>query len=332
MPVDREFELIEAIAQRWSAAGLPVGPGDDCAWLPPIARPVVTVDACVDGVHFHRRWATPKVLGARVLLAALSDLSAAAARPVAALLQLSVGQEWDARMLLEAVEGMAEIGEATGLALAGGDVVRTPGATSFSLTLLGEAVDARGPWGRGEAEPGHALVLTGCPGLAALGLAALQGGLADDPELRAACEAFLRPPNHLPLSLALAEAGLRPAAIDLSDGLSGDSQHLAARSGVELRIHRAALPQPANFAAAARRCGAEADALQWHGGESFELLLALAPGELERARGPLDALAPRWAVVGEVHPARDAGSAALLLDPSGRPLSPRGSSWEHRLG
>ena len=72
-----------------------LGIGDDAAILKRIAgRTAWTVDTSVEGVHFDRRWLTPADIGARSFHAAVSDLAAMGARPVAALSSLIVPERF----------------------------------------------------------------------------------------------------------------------------------------------------------------------------------------------------------------------------------------------
>ena len=87
-----ENELLRAIAGRWescNAAGLLVGPGDDCAVVavhPDAAqhRLVVGVDQLVEGRHFDGRTSV-ELIARKAVGRAVSDLAAMAARPAWAL-------------------------------------------------------------------------------------------------------------------------------------------------------------------------------------------------------------------------------------------------------
>ena len=89
--------------------------------------------------------------------------------------------------------------------------------------------------------------------------------------------------------------------IDVSDGLATDAGHLAAASGVELRLRLDALPCAPGVEPAAAAVG----------GDDYELLFAIAPERREAAEA---AAAVSW--LGDVR----AGSGVVLLEADGRPV------------
>ncbi|MGD9735895.1 MAG: thiamine-phosphate kinase [Solirubrobacterales bacterium] len=321
-----EFELIAALRERLPAAGprLVLGSGDDAAVTLPAGATATSVDAVVEGVHFRREdgFALADV-GAKALATALSDLAAMGAEPGEAYVVLGVPAELGEPELLQLADGLAEVAAASGTAIAGGDVSRSP-VLSLAVTVVGHAARPELLVSRGGARPGDLLVLTGELGGAAAGLL-----LLERPELGAAVPAEtaerlrrrqLRPSPRLRAGAALAAAGAT-AMIDLSDGLAGDAGHVAARSGAALRIDAAALPLAEGLAEVAAAAGRDPLELAASGGEDYELLATIPPERLTPAeRRIAEAAEASLTPIGEV----GAGEGVEIRLPGGGTLRTRG--------
>jgi thiamine-monophosphate kinase len=270
-----EFRLIaDYLAGLDRGAGVVLGNGDDAAVLD-LARGeqlVVSTDLALPGVHFPL--AAPWNLAAfRAVACAASDLAAMGARPLAMTLNLVLPDD-DAARLAALRRGLEDAAQQMQLPLVGGDLVRGP--LSLGVQVLG-AVPAGLALTRAGARPGDGLYVSGIPGEAAAGLAAVQGRL---PDLAAALRAhlerrFWRPEPAFALGMAL--RGRATAAIDVSDGLLADAAHLARASGVALRIAADALPLPAEWQSFADR----EQQLRWalSGGDDYLLCFTLPEGE-----------------------------------------------------
>jgi thiamine-monophosphate kinase len=288
-----EFELLAKLRERLPRDGprVRLGSGDDAAITVPGGATATSVDAIVEGVHFRRGQGSLAQVGHKALATALSDLAAMGASAGEAYVVLGVPPDLGEDDCLELIEGMLALAAATGTTLAGGDLTGAP-ALTLAVTVVGHAALPESFVGRGGAQPGDTLVLTGELGGAAAGLLLLErpelaGAVPDEvaAELR---RRQLEPTPRLGAGLALAGAGAR-AMIDISDGLGGDAGHVASRSGVALRIEATALPLATGLAEIAAAAGRDPLVLAVSGGEDYELLASIPAARLAAAMEAVDA-------------------------------------------
>ncbi|MDB5483621.1 MAG: thiL [Caulobacteraceae bacterium] len=258
-----EFAWIARLAPLTRGDPRALGLLDDAAVIP--GRPgfdlVVSKDAMVEGVHFLPD-ERPDLVGRRLLRTNLSDLAAKAAEPFGYFLMTAwpSDRSWADRDAF--IRGLAEDGEAFGVALLGGDTVRAAGPLTLSATVLGWCPAGTAVL-RSGARAGDVAVVLGTIGDGWLGLRAARGEVAD-PDGRLA--AHYRTPTPL---LTLRE-GLRAfarAAADVSDGLVADLGHVARASALAVSLDLADLPLSTDAAA---WCAAQPD--------QSAALLALATG------------------------------------------------------
>jgi thiamine-monophosphate kinase len=294
------------------------------------ARPfcATSIDTFVEGVHFRldEGWATPGEVGRRALASALSDLAAMGAAPGEAYIALALPSGLSEQQALELVRGAATLARATGIAIAGGDVVAGP-ALSVSVTVVGWAEREDELIGRDGARVGDLVGVTGALGGTAAALALLEGRVpaaATGPHDASLLARLREPSPRLREGQALAAAGIG-AMIDLSDGIAGDAAQIGRASNVCLRVELERLPLQQGVAEVCAALGAPSWQLAAGGGEDYELCFCAAPalrGGIEQALARVGRERVTW--VGEVA----AGPAgALLLDGRGDEVRLRG--FEH---
>lgn len=295
--------LLEASLKQASNE-VALGIGDDCAVLNPSAYPRVwTVDAMVEGVHFTRALMTLEQAAYRAFMAAASDLAAMGAAPVAALSALTLPSAFSDDELRLLASGLARAAQLCACPIVGGNLARAEELT-LTTSVLGEC---RGPViTRQGARPGDGVFVTGPVGGSALGLRALQAGYSDA-RFEAAISCFRAPRARL--DLAAQVAAIASAAIDISDGLAQDLDHVCRASGVGIELDAASIPRLPGFAAAAQVLGVDPLALALSGGEDYELAFTApaAPRELATRIGTV--------VAGTRVCARDAQGRELVLAP-----------------
>ncbi|MEP6943957.1 MAG: thiamine-phosphate kinase [Betaproteobacteria bacterium] len=235
-----EFQLIERFFRRKARTAV-VGIGDDAAVLAPTAghEVAISVDMLVEGRHFSAG-VDPESLGHKSLAVNLSDMAAVGATPRWALLAGALPTA-DAAWLAAFARGMFALADKHSVELVGGDTTRGP--LTLCVTIVGEV-----PFGkallRSGARDGDSIWVSGRLGDAALALAHLHDRVVLSAEELAGCErALLWPAPRVELGMRL--RGIATAAIDLSDGLTGDLGHVLAASGVGARLDLVAIPRGA---------------------------------------------------------------------------------------
>jgi thiamine-monophosphate kinase len=234
-----EFDLIARYFIRPAVPGAAVlGIGDDCALLQP--KPgmqlAISTDMLVEGRHFFPA-ADALALGHKCLAVNLSDLAAMGAQPLAFTLALALPAAQEA-WLEPFSKGLLALADLHHCELIGGDT--TKGPLTISITVFGE-VPAGAALRRDAAKIGDDIWVSGTLGDARLALAGYRNELTlDAADQQTAGERMHRPTPRIALGLAL--RGIAHAAIDISDGLSGDLGHILERSGVGAVLDVDALP------------------------------------------------------------------------------------------
>ncbi len=348
-----------------------LGIGDDCAILRPSPREelVITTDLFLEKVHFRLDWHQPEVAGHRCLARGLSDIAAMGATPAAAFLSYAVPPELTGAWLQRFLDGLLRLARKHNLPLAGGDSAAAPaharlehnalranqGRVSKENQQTAAKVAARksqdtrsgalftadiilvGSVPRGKAllrsgaRPGDSIHVTGALGGAAAELALLEQAPRSYARLLRDQAGH---PHLFPQPRIEAGSFLRryaSAAIDISDGIATDLNHVCEESGVAAEIELSLLPihalatsqlRGARKPKAARQIALE---LALHGGEDYELLFT-APAW----RRVPDLIAGTPVIrVGSIVKARRGQPRMTLVaaDGSRSPLDSRG--WEH---
>jgi thiamine-monophosphate kinase len=281
--------------------------GDDCALLEPRAGLAVTTDMLVEGRHFLPG-ADARALGHKALAVNLSDLAAMGATPRWVTLSLALPVA-DEKWLENFSAGFFALAERYGVDLVGGDTTRGP-LLVLSVTAMGE-VPPDLALTRAGACPGDDIWVSGELGGAALALV--------HPELAEAARRLHTPEPRVELGERL--RGLAHAAIDISDGLTGDLGHILERSQMGAVIEYSKLPRSKAFQ---KHKNLEKDCVL-SGGDDYELLFTAAQQrrkEVEAVSGDLMIPLSR---IGTVTP----GAAKLVvLDGAGKPMQFR-ASFDH---
>ncbi|WP_018694040.1 thiamine-phosphate kinase [Algicola sagamiensis] len=236
----KEFELIERYLkyrgnQRKDVA---IGIGDDAAVvdIPEGMQLVVTTDTLVSGVHFFPD-CDPRALGHKAVAVNLSDLSAMGAEPgwlSVALTLPSIDEQW----IQDFSQGLFEISEYYNAQVIGGDTTQGPLSVTVSAKGL---VPKDKALLRSNAKPGDWVFVSGYIGDAGLAL----GYRNQQFDIPMKHQNYILSRLDYPTPRVAAGQAIRnfaSSAIDLSDGLISDIQHILRASEVGAQIDVGKLP------------------------------------------------------------------------------------------
>jgi thiamine-monophosphate kinase len=317
-----EFDLIKRYFQRDRARGpnTVLGVGDDCALLAPTPGKLLAIssDMLVEDRHFFAG-ADPFLLAHKCLAVNLSDLAAMGARPLGFTLALALPAaepDW----LDGFSRGLFALADAHGCELLGGDT--TKGPLNICITIFGELAPGQA-LRRGARRAGDDIWISGSLGDARLALAGYGNEHTLAPHDQHAAGLRMHMPSpRVALGRLLGQGGLAHAALDISDGLVGDLNHILAASRVGAVLDVDALPtgpalqrQPANV----RRRFAAA------GGDDYELCFTAPADRRDAILAAGEASGTAVTRVGSI----TAEPGLRLVDADGAALDLQLAGWDH---
>jgi thiamine-monophosphate kinase len=272
----------------------------------------------VSGTHFFPD-VDPETLGHKALAVNLSDMAAMGAMPYWAMLALTVpavNHEWLAKF----AKGFFDLAEEFGVSLIGGDT--TKGPLTMTVTIMGE-VPAGAALRRSGAKVGNDIWVSGNLGDAAGGGAPHRRGLLklSEEDYMEAVMRLYEPTPRVALGQAL--RGLATSAIDISDGLLADLEHICALSNVGATVEADRLPvsaigaahidSPAGLAAVAA------------GGDDYELCFTAPENARDSIEDLTDMLGVPLTRIGEIRK----GKGVSLLSGDGKSIAVDGRGFDH---
>lgn len=335
-----EFAFIRTVARRFArpAPRLVRGIGDDAAVVAPTAGTwwCLTTDLLAEGIHFDLTTVSPESIGYRAAVANLSDIAAMGAIPRYLLISLAAPNTLMSEQIDRLYDGLMAACRPHQVSLIGGDTSASKAGLFISITLVGTTKARRALFRHG-ARVGDLVYVTGTLGdsLAGLQLLTRSRRSRSVPQHRARqrrsyrdvlVHRHLRPTARLAEGRWLNEARLATAAIDLSDGLSGDLRHVCEQSrvGAEILLDKIPISPACRSYAESRRL--EPYQLALAGGEDYELLFTVPPSKQSTLEHQARARGFRITCIGTIRPRR---SGIRMRDGDGslRPIPP--TSYEH---
>ncbi len=324
-----EFGLIDLIhnitdklknPQQTSWQQLLVGIGDDAAaWQSDNHIQLATTDTLVQDVHFDLNTVTWEELGWKALAVNLSDIAAMGGVPQYALISLALPRELEVENVSQFINGILPLAEEFGVAIAGGNLATAPSVV-ITITVIG-CSKSKTILKRSTVMSGEQIAVTGHLGLSAAGLEMLQGKISLAPETSTILRhGHLQPMPKVKEGQILVEQGVK-SAIDISDGLVADLDHICKSSKVSAKVKVEQVPVhplvKANFP--------NYEQLALYGGEDYELLFTANKRVIEQVKHALNCPVT---VIGDITE-ETLPNRVTLVDSKGNVIPYEGRGWEH---
>jgi thiamine-monophosphate kinase len=276
-----EFQSIRDYFSKQTAqrTDVELGIGDDCALLsvPKDSVLAVSVDVLVSGVHFPEQTSAEDI-GYKSLAVSLSDIAAMGAEPAWLTLAITLPSMEEA-WLDKFCQGLFGLANRYNVQLVGGDTTTGPLVVT---THVGGYVAKNRALRRSGAKPGELVYVTGTIGEAGLGLKILQGSLELPSQYTHLTDKLIerlnRPTPRVEIGKAL--LGTATAAIDISDGVAADLNHILEMSQVGARLQVENLPVSGCFSDIFEQAGGWEQTLA--AGDDYELLFTVPQGTEEK--------------------------------------------------
>lgn len=283
----QEFPLIRQLQRRFErkSSSVVTGIGDDAAVvsIPTGDWAVLTTDLLTEGIHFDLRTASPMSVGYRAAMANLSDVAAMGATPRFLLVSIAIPPTLRAADIHALYRGLMSVCDRHEVRLIGGDTSASHRGLFLSITLLGTTARGHALLRKG-ARIGDGIYVTGTLGDSRAGLHLLtrRGSSRQRTPLPRVDRDFLidrhwHPTARVREGLWLNQKKLATAAIDVSDGLSGDLRHVCEESQVGAEVELDKLPISPACRKYADKHNMDPSVLALAGGEDYELLFTVAP-------------------------------------------------------
>lgn len=236
---------------------------------------VVSSDTIVENIHFFANESGFNI-AAKLLLSNLSDIAAAGATPNYYTLNFSKDEKFDENFIKDFARGLKSVQNNYGISLIGGDTVKSK-QKFFSITIFGTVKKGKN-LNRNKANIGDAIFVSGNIGDAFLGLLERKKSTKNSDLIKR----FLAPTPRIELGEKLIAQGISNCAIDISDGLLADLQHICSASKVSAEIYFDKIPLSMSAEKYLRKNSKIKKIDLLSGGDDYELIFTVPQTKLKK--------------------------------------------------
>lgn len=287
-----EFGLIDHLTKNFKTKqdSTVKGIGDDAAVIDSLGlQTVISTDLLIEGVHFDLSFMPLKHLGYKAVMVNLSDIYAMNATPSQITVSLAISNRFSVEALDELYAGIQHACDTYNVDLIGGDTTTAFQGLSISITAVGHGKKEELVYRNG-AKEGDFICVSGDLGAAYMGLQLLNREkqvFLDNPNMQPKLDDHqylvgrqLKPEARKDIIAYLKEHEVHiNSMIDISDGLSSELMHICKQSGVGCLIYEANVPISNDTYNQALEFNIDPITCALSGGEDYELLFTLSPGE-----------------------------------------------------
>jgi thiamine-monophosphate kinase len=292
-----EFGLIKHLTGdvRKYNAGTLTGIGDDAAVLDYGTKlVVVTSDMLMEGIHFNLIYTPMKHLGYKAVVSNLSDIYAMNAIPKQIIVSMAISSKLALWQIENLYAGIKLACDNFKVDLAGGDTSTSLTGMALSITALGEGEKGKIVY-RSGAKKNDLICVTGDLGAAYLGLQLLEREkkiFLENPDAKPELSGYdyllqrqLKPEPRADIIGYFRENNVIPSAmIDISDGLSSETLHICNESGTGCKLFAEHIPIDPETEKLAAEFNITPLVAALNGGEDYELLFTISPGEFVKIK------------------------------------------------
>lgn len=292
---------------------------------------LVSTDMLVEGIHFDLAYMPLKHLGYKSVIVNLSDIYAMNGIPEQITVSMALSNRFSVEALEELYAGIRLACDHYQVDLVGGDTTSSPKGLALSITAIGKAESKRISY-RSGARVGDLICITGDLGAAYLGLQLLErekriflenpGVQPDLEQQKYVVGRQLKPEARRDMIEMFQRADLVPTSmIDISDGLASELFHICKQSKVGALLEESGVPIHPESELMALKFKLDPITCALHGGEDYELLFTIDPGDVEKVR-----YLPEVYIAGEILQPED----GVKLNTKGGNLHPlKAQGWVH---
>lgn len=309
-----------------------IGIGDDAAVLDHSEKKIlISKDLLVEGIHFDLMYTPLKHLGYKSVVVNVSDIYAMNGQPEQIVVGIAISNRYSVEAMEELYAGIKEACKVYGVDLVGGDMTSSPKGMTISITVIGSADHEKITQRKG-AKKGDLICQTGDLGAAYLGLQLLERErqlYLDDPKMKPNLEEQsyligrqLKPEARKDIIKMFEENNFVPTSmIDISDGLASELFHLCSHAGLGAFLEEGSISLHPDTEQMALKFNLDPITTALNGGEDYELLFTVDPGEFHKIK-----YLPDISVIGEMVDLTE----GVTLHTTGGNIHPlQAQGWDH---